>query len=97
MLQNIRLQLGNELKLVNVKLSTMFIIEDNKGGNAICGRHIHYRKTARRISCTYNAGLQPLSNPTAGSYNRFMMKDFMKFVQDQNGKALYDLYQAQLV
>ena len=36
MLQNIRLQLENELKLVNVKLPTMFIIEDNKGGNAIC-------------------------------------------------------------
>ena len=57
MLQNIRLQLGNEFKLVNVKIPVMFIIEDNKGGNAICGHHIHYRKIARRLSPTCNAGL----------------------------------------
>ena len=95
MLQNIRLQLGNEFKFVNLKIPVMFIIGDNQGGDAICGWHIHYGKTARRISCTCDAGPEQLSNSFAGSCNKLLMKDVMQFVQDQNGNALYDLYQAQ--
>ena len=49
-LQNIKLQLGKESKFVNLRIPLMFIIGDNQGGDAICGRHIHYGKTARRIS-----------------------------------------------
>ena len=95
MLQNTRLQLGNETKFVNLKIPVMFIIGDNQGGDAICGRHIHYGKTARRISQTCDAGPSHLSNPVARSCSRLLMKDVINLVQEEDGNRLYDLYQAQ--
>ena len=94
MLNNVNLQLGNKSKIVNLKIPVMYIIGDNQGGDGICGRHIHYGKTARRISRTCNAGPEQLSNPTAGSCTRLIMRDVMQLVLDHNGSALFDLYQA---
>ena len=73
----------------------MFIIGDIQGGDVICGRPPHYGKTARRISCTCNAGPQHLANPVAGSCSRLIMNDVIKLVQKQNSVQLFDLHQAQ--
>ena len=50
LLNNIELKLGNKSKVVNLKIPIMYIIGDIQGGDSICGRHIHYRITSRRIS-----------------------------------------------
>ena len=73
MLNNVKLQLGKKSKIVNLKIPVMYIIGDNQGGDGICGRHIHYGKTARQISRTCDAGPEQLSNPTAGSCTRLIM------------------------
>ena len=93
--QNISLQLGRHLKTVHLKISVMFVIGDNQGGDAICGRHIHYGKSARRISQTCNAGPEHLSKPTTNSCTRLIMTDVANLVKQRKWDELYDLYQAQ--
>lgn len=58
----------------------MFIIGDNLGGDAICGRKIYYGPTAKRISSACNAGPEHMSNPRAGGCNRLIMGDVMALV-----------------
>ena len=65
-LNGVKLQLGRKSKIVNLKIPVMFIIGDNQGGDSICGRKVHYGKTARRISRTCDAGPKQLSHPEAG-------------------------------
>ena len=86
-LQNISLQLGRHLKTVHLKIPVMFVIGDNQGGDAICGCHIHYGKTARRISQTCNAGPEHLSNPTTNSCTRLIMTDVANLVHKENGMS----------
>ena len=61
------LKLGDKSKVVTLKLPIMFIIGDNQGGDAICGRTIYYGKTARRISRICDAGPEHLSKPKVGA------------------------------
>ena len=61
-LDQVELQLGSKSKVVNLKIPLMFIIGDNQGGDTICGRHIHYGVSARRISRICNAGPECLGN-----------------------------------
>ena len=74
-MNNIELRLGNKSKIVNLKIPLTFIIGDIQGSDAKCGRHIHYGKTARRISRICDAGPQHLGNPKIGNCNRFNMQD----------------------
>ena len=39
-LDNIELQLGGKVKTVNLKIPVMYIIDDNQGGDSICGQYI---------------------------------------------------------
>jgi hypothetical protein len=94
-LTGIKLKLGNESKIVNLKIPVMFIIGDNQGGDTITGRTIHYGKSARRISRTCDATCEHLANPTVDSCNRIIMNDVKKLVIEQKWDKLYDLYQAQ--
>ena len=72
----------------------MFIIGDNQGGDAICGRHILYGQTARRISRMCDAGPQHLNNPKIGSCKRLLMQDVMDNVINDDSESLFNLYQA---
>ena len=94
-LDQIELQLGSASKVVNLKIPVMFIIGDNQGGDTICGRHIHYGRTARRISRMCDAGPMQLSKPEIGSCRRLIMQDIMNLVTTKNYEELFDLYQAQ--
>ena len=94
-LDQVELKLGSTSKTVNLKIPVMFIIGDNQGGDTICGRHIHYGKTARRISRLCDAGPSQLSKPKIGSCKRLIMQDVMNLVTNENYEELYNLYQAQ--
>lgn len=94
-LDQVELQLGKKQKIVNLKIPIMFIIGDNQGGDVICGRTVHYGKSARRISRICDAGPEQLSNPEIGSCTRLKMADIMALVNNKNYEQLYNLYQAQ--
>ena len=94
-LDQVELQLGRKKKIVNLKIPLMFIIGDNQGGDVICGRTVHYGKSARRISRMCNAGPNQLSKPEIGSCTRLKMNYIMDLVKDENYEQLYNLYQAQ--
>ena len=94
-LDQIELQLGSTSKIVNLKVPVMFIIGDNQGGDTLCGRHIHYGITARRISRMCDAGPSQLSDPQIGSCKRLIMQDIINLLISENYEELYDLYQAQ--
>lgn len=92
-LNGVKLQLGRKSKIVNLKIPVMFIIGDNQGGDSICGRIVHYGKTARRISRTCDARPKQLSHPEAGCCSQLMMQDVVDHVKNQDEEALYNLYQ----
>ena len=92
-LNNIELRLDDKSKTVNLKIPIMFIIGDNQGGDALCGRHIFYGKTARRISRMCDAGPHHLNNPEIGSCQRIIMQDVMDCVINDDSESLYELYQ----
>ncbi|HEY9299394.1 MAG TPA: hypothetical protein VIQ31_24145, partial [Phormidium sp.] len=94
-LDQVELQLGKKQKIVNLKIPIMFIIGDNQGGDVICGRNVHYGKSARRISRICDAGPEQLSNPEIGSCTRLKMGDIMALVNEEKYEQLYNLYQAQ--
>ena len=94
-LDQIELQLGSTSKIVNLKIPVIFIIGDNQGGDTLCGHHIHYGETLRRISRMCNAGPSQLCNPKIGSCKRLIMQDIMNLLRSENYEALFDLYQAQ--
>ena len=94
-LDQVELMLGSMSKTVNLKIPVMFIIGDNQGGDTICGRRIHYGKTARRISRMCDAGPSQLGKPEIGSCKRLIMQDVMTLVTEEKYKELYNLYQAQ--
>ena len=72
----------------------MYIIGDIQGGDSICGRHIHYGITAKRISRMCNAGPKLYSKPEVGLCERIMMQDVMNKVKQNNTTYLNQLYQA---
>src|SRR4030095_12332185 len=51
----ITLTLGNETKVVNLKVPLAFVIGDIQGGDSICGRSAYYNSDARHICRMCNA------------------------------------------
>ena len=52
---NVPLTLGDQTKLVNLKVPLAFIIGDIQGGDNICGRSAYYNSNARQICRMCNA------------------------------------------
>ena len=93
-LKDVRLQLGNQEKIVNLKIPIMYIIGDIHGGDGICGQKMNYQKSTLRISRTCDAGTHILSSPKAFSCKGLMMNDVITLVNNKNLEQLQELYQA---
>ena len=92
-MDTIELTLGFVSKVINLKISDMFIIGDNQGGNTICGCHIYYGTTAKRISRMCIAGLNQLSNLKIGLCQHFIMEDVINYVNSEIEEKIFKLYQ----
>ena len=53
-LDNFPLRIGNQVKLVNLRIPVAFIISDTQGADKLCGRYISYIDTVKRLhhTCT---------------------------------------------
>src|SRR5687768_5677352 len=93
-MNNIELHLGNKTEIINLKIPLMFIIGNSQGGDAICGRHMYYGKTAQHISRMCDAIPKHLAKARIGKCKRNIMQDVMDYVTNNDTSALFDLYQA---
>jgi len=71
----------------------MYVKGDNQGGDTICGRHVYYGTTTRRISRMCTAGPNQFLQPKLGNCKRLMMTDVAENVKMNNTEYLHNLFQ----
>ena len=71
----------------------MYIIGNNQRGDTICGRHVYYGTTAKRISRMCTAGPNQYLQPKHGNCKRLLMSDVADNFKINNTEYLHKLYQ----
>ena len=92
-LDNVELRLGDQIKMVNLKVPLAFIIGDIQGGDGICGRSAYYGKDARRICCMCDATPAIYDSKNDNKCNLLVMEDMKQLCINKDLEKLYDLMQ----
>ena len=85
------LNLGNQTKLVNLKVPLAFIIGDIQGGDNICGRSAYYNSNARQICRMCNATPKVYNSNEMDNCLLLLMEDIKSMYLNGNTTALYNL------
>ena len=92
-LDNVELKLGNQSKLVNLKVPLAFIIGDIQGGDGICGRSAYYGPKARRICRMCDATPAVYSSKESQNCNLLIMDEMKQLCVNKDLQKLHDLMQ----
>lgn len=87
------LTLGDQTKVVNLKVPLAFIIGDIQGGDNICGRSAYYQSDARRICRMCNATPDVYNSKEVENCQLLVMEEMKKLCIEKDTKALYKLMQ----
>jgi hypothetical protein len=94
-LDNVRLHLGDQSKMVNLKVPLFYIIGDIKGGDEIAGRNTVYNLDAKRISRSCDAGPELYGCCDVDCCHSLVMHDVIELYRDERWEAMHDLFQFQ--
>ena len=92
-LSNVPLTLGDQTKLVNLKVPLAFIIGDIQGGDNICGRSAYYNSNARQICRMCNATPKVYNSNERDNCQLLVMEDIKTMYLNGNTMAFYNLMQ----
>ena len=87
------LTLGDQTKVVNLKVPLAFIIGDIQGGDNICGRSAYYQSDARRICRICNATPEVYESKDVNNCQLLIMEDIKQLYIDSKKEYLYNLMQ----
>ena len=87
----IPLTLGNQTKVVNLKVPLAFIIGDIQGGDGICGRSAYYNTNARRICRMCNATSKVYDSKEVENCKLLVMEEMKQLCINNNTKKLHSL------
>ena len=93
----VSLTLGNQTKLVNLKVPLAFIIGDIQGGDGICGRSAYYQIKARRICRMCDATQAVYSSKQVDNCKPLVMEEIKQLVLNKDTERLHMLYSISII
>lgn len=93
-LNDVKITLGNQTKIVNLKVPLAYIIGDIQGGDGICGRSAYYDKKAKQICQMCDATPAVYSSKEMDNCNFLVMEDIKQMCMQKETDRLEAMLQS---